>query len=112
MGMSIPDWYQIALLALAAFRSWRLLAEDDILDRPRRYVTALGSEWRKEGDKLPANYRIKLMEFISCPYCLGAWIGLVWWGAFQFSEHVTLVVATPFAISALIVFANRLSESE
>ena len=39
--MSVPGWYELLLLSLAAWRVFHLLAEDDILDRPRRYVTRL-----------------------------------------------------------------------
>lgn len=106
--MRVPDWWAVTLLAIAAFRVWRLIAEDDILDRPRRYVTRLGSKWKKEGDPLPAGYRIKLADFLSCPYCAGWWVGLAWVGAWWAWPHGTLIAATPFAVSALLVAAERL----
>jgi hypothetical protein len=105
--VKIPDWYELLLLALAAYRLWRLLAEDDILDRPRRWLVRLGSEWEKEGDPVPANYRASLAEFLTCPFCFGAWVALGWWGAWQIWPHATLVVAVPFAISALLVLAVK-----
>lgn len=105
--MSIPDWYALVLLALASFRSWRLLAEDDILDRPRRYVTRLGSTWQKEGDQLPKDYRMGLNNFLTCPWCLGFWMALAWWGAWQAWPHGTLVVSVPLALSALLVGAEK-----
>lgn len=106
--MSVPNWYEILLLAAAAFRVWRLISEDSILDKPRRYVTRLGNKWQKEGDPLPKEYRFGLAGFIDCPWCSGAWIGLAWWGAWQEWPHGTLVAAAPFAISALIGFAASL----
>ena len=109
--MSIPNWYELILLALAAWRVFQLLAEDAILGRPRRYVTRLPRRW-KEGDTIPKAYREELALFIECPYCAGFWIALVWWGAFQLWEHGTLVVAVPLAISAGVVAGERLLSSE
>lgn len=71
----IPSIYQFALLALISYRLWRLLAEDEIFERPRRYLVRLPLEW-EEGDSIPNSYRAGLGEFISCPWCLGAWTSL------------------------------------
>ena len=108
--MNVPQWYALLLLALAAWRIYMLLALDSILDKPRRYVTGLGWEW-KEGKPVPKGYREWLAEFIECPYCLGFWVGLAWWGAWQAWPHGTLVVAAPFAISAGIIGAHKLLSS-
>jgi hypothetical protein len=104
--VTIPNWFELLVVVLAALRTWRLLAEDDILNRPRRYVTGLGSTW-KEGDPPPKSYRFDLAEFLSCPWCLGAWCGIGWWGAFQLSPHWATLIAVPFAISALVPLLNR-----
>ena len=81
-----PSPWAFALFALAAFRVWRLLAEDTLLD-PLRYRLVRG----------------KLAEFVSCPYCLGAWVAVGWWAAWYWlSSHWTLVVAVPFALSATL----------
>lgn len=106
--MSVPGWYPLVLLALAAFRTWRLLAEDDITDGPRRYVTRLGS-WQKEGDSLPKEYRVRLNDFLACPWCLGFWLALGWWGAWEIWPHGVTVAAVPLALSALVPLANRLT---
>jgi hypothetical protein len=98
--MTTPNWYQLVLLALASFRIWRLLAEDTVLDTPRRALLRLGKTWEREGDPVPADYRAGWGSFISCAWCLGFWISLAWWGAFQWDEHWTVVVAVPWAISA------------
>ena len=110
--MSIPDWYEALLLSLAAWRVWYLLAEDDILDRPRRYVTRLGSKWEKEGDPVPPGYRIGLANFLTCPYCFGAWVALGWWGAWLIWPHGTLVAAVPFVLSAGVVGAAKALSSD
>lgn len=110
--MSVPDWYELALLALAAWRIFQLIAFDSILDQPRRYVTRLGKKWEKEGDAIPKEYREKWALFINCPYCLGFWIGLAWWGAWQMWPHGTLVAAVPWVLSAGVVAGHKLLASE
>ena len=108
----VPDWYALILLALAAWRTFQLIALDDILDRPRRYVTRLGREWEKEGDRLPLGYRFRLGEFITCPYCAGFWISLVWWGLWLAFGDWTLVAATPWVLSAGVIAGHKLLASE
>ena len=101
--MSIPNWYETLLLGLAAYRVWRLLAEDVILDRPRAWVVGL-SDWTA-GQRTPASYREGLAEFITCPACAGFWCSLGWFGVFQLWEHGTVVAAVPFAISTIVIAA-------
>lgn len=111
--MSIPNWYSLILLFAAAWRVFQLIGHDDILDRPRRWVLRLGSDWEKEGDPVPEAYRVKWGLFITCPYCAGFWIGLAWWIAWQVDDFWTEVVAVPWAISAGVIgLAKILSESE
>jgi Protein of unknown function (DUF1360). len=105
--MDIPNWYELILLALAAWRSFQLISDDDILDRPRRYLLRLGEEWEKDGDPVPDNYRFKLGEFITCPYCAGFWIAVTWWVSWQIWPHATLVVAVPWVLSAGVVAASK-----
>ena len=109
--MSIPNWYEVLLLGLAAWRTFQLVALDSILDRPRRYVTGLGWGW-KEGNAIPKRYREYLALFIECPYCAGFWIALAWWGAFQAWPHGTLVVAVPLVLSALVIAGARVLSSD
>ena len=72
----IPPLYQFLLLAFATYRAWRLLAEDDILERPRRYIVRLPRHW-VEGDEIPRKYRNEIALFLTCPWCAGAWIALL-----------------------------------
>ncbi len=61
------------MLVLAAFRTWRLIAEDTIFDRPRkRFLKALpaGEYW------------------VTCPWCSGAWVALGWWLAWVASQRL------------------------
>jgi hypothetical protein len=103
----IPSWWQAVILAAAAWRIFALLSSDDILDRPRRYVTRIDEKWEKEGDWTGDGYRSKLAEFIDCPYCLGFWVALAWWGAWLIWPHATLVAGTPFMLSAGLVALQR-----
>lgn len=110
--MSVPGWWASIILALAAWRVFNLLAFDDILDKPRRYVTRLGSKWQKEGDSIPSEYRIRLAGFLTCSYCTGAWTALGWWISWQFYPHETLVAATPFMLSAGVIGAHKILAAE
>ena len=110
--MKIPNWYELILLAAAAYRLWRLLALDDIFDRPRRWFLRLGDTWEKDGDPVPDSYRAGWAEFLLCPWCLGAWLSLGWWIGFQAWPHAAVVVAVPFAISALVGAAAQALPSD
>ena len=109
--MRIPDWWEVLLLGAAAWRTFQLLALDKILDRPRRYVTGLGWSWR-EGQRVPAGYHSGMAEFIECPYCLGAWIAVAWWGAWLMWPHGTVVASVPFALSAVVIGLAQVIASE
>ena len=110
--MNIPDWYVLILLSLASYRTWRLLAEDEILDRPRNWLLKLDPKWREEGDPTGPDYREKLGNFLSCPWCLGFWITLGWWGAWQIDGFWTTVFAVPMALSALVPLIERVTSPD
>jgi hypothetical protein len=105
--MNVPDWFSLIILALAAWRSFQLLAFDDILNRPRRWLLKLDPNWEEEGDEVGDEYRLKWALFITCPYCAGFWISLVWFAAWQVSEFWTEIVALPFVINALLIFGHK-----
>lgn len=109
--MNLPTWYGLLLLALAAFRTWRLIARDTILDRPRKWLVGLPADWQ-EGDRVPRRYREHLATWIECPFCAGFWNAVVWWGAFEWSSHWALIVAAPWAISALLLVAVQVIEDD
>jgi hypothetical protein len=107
-----PWWF--VLLSLSAYRVFRLLAEDTILDKPRRWLLRLG-DWTEESgeEEIPEEYREEWMLFITCPYCAGFWISGValllysliieWHGVFAF-------LVTWFAISAVVAFLAKADE--
>jgi hypothetical protein len=100
--MTVPNWYQLVVLAFAAWRTWHLIAYDNILDGPRHLAAGLPWDW-KEGDHVPVSYRERFAEFLTCPYCAGFWGSTAWWGLFQITERWAVVIAVPFAINALVV---------
>lgn len=98
----IPSLYALLLLAVAAWRVFHLLAYDDILNPIRNRVVGLPANAKdfKGGSE-------SLADFIECPFCLGFWVGLGWWGAWALWPHWTLVAAVPFVISAGVVAAQK-----
>ena len=98
----IPDPWAFFLLAAAGYRIFRLIAEDEILERPRRWFLRLGSDWEKDGDPVPENYRAKWALFLTCPHCCGFWVGLAWWGAWLIWPYWTLVATVPFALNVIV----------
>lgn len=88
MSWDVPGWWPFVLLALAAYRLWRLLALDAVIDRWRQPVLRRVPE--------------KLHQGVECPYCFGAWVAVGWWLAWQIWPHTTLAIAVPFALSAVV----------
>lgn len=107
---NIPGWWESLLLALAAYRIFRLLAEDTILDRPRRAALRLDAEWQNDDDDPGPRYRQEWGLFLTCPYCAGFWIALAWWLAWLLWPHATVLVAVPWALSAVVAFFAKVDE--
>lgn len=112
----IPEWFQYILLVLAAYRAWRLIAVDDITDRPRRYITRLA----KDG-QMTKEYREELALFLNCPWCAGAWVSLIAYIAYlgtlgewpDTAGEVVVGVGVWFSISTLVgLIRNNLDEPE
>jgi len=114
--MNLIEPWAFVVIALAVFRVYRLIAEDTILDYPRRKLLRLADEWEQEGDDPGDDYRTEWGIFITCPWCLGFWlsgIALVvysilfeWVGVFSF-------LCLWFAISAVVaLIAKNLDKEE
>jgi hypothetical protein len=93
--MSFPGWYAFIILALAAWRTFQLIAHDDILD----------PVWKFVPDRLRKNE--KFVEWVQCPYCMGFWITLIWWGAWQEWPRWTLIIGSVLALHAGMIAASK-----
>jgi hypothetical protein len=91
----VPEPWAAVLLAAAAFRVWRLIAADKILDRPRDWLTRRPMY----SDGL---HRVTLDMWLHCPWCSGAWVTLGWWAAWMICPEWTVVAAVPFALNAVV----------
>lgn len=85
----MPSPFEALLLGLAAWRTWHLLAKDDITEPAR--------DWLDE----------RFDEFISCPFCLGFWVSLAWTGFWVVWPTGALWSALPFALNSAVVVVNH-----
>lgn len=95
----VPTWWEFAILALAAFRAWKLIGDDEILERPRKWLC----------DRMPSE---KLELFLVCPWCAGFWLTLAVWALWLVWPEWTLFVATPAALNGAWAFAWHVSERD
>jgi hypothetical protein len=103
-----PNWFEFLMLGLAAWSTFHLLAHDDILDRPRRWVLRLGKDWKKEGDALPDDYRLPWAQFLVCPYCAGMWIWMFWIAFWWIVPSVALAAAAFIGGRSLVIAGQKL----
>src|SRR5262245_29129446 len=83
----VPDPYALALLALALFRLIKFVGDDSILDRPRDWVA----------DRLGP----KFDELVTCPWCLGPYLGAPLWAAWVLWPAPTLAISSFLAFLAI-----------
>ncbi len=95
-----PAWWAAVIMALAVFRVYRLIAEDDIFDRPRDWLL----------DRFKEERLGKLDVLITCPWCLGWWLGLLTWVAWLATPSWTVGLCFPWALSALVALAAKVDE--
>lgn len=106
MTSEIPTWYGLVLLSLAAFRTYRLIGRDTILDPVRKWAVGLPSNWQ-EGQPVPADYREKLAVFLECGWCSGFWNALAWWGLWLISHTWATWAAVPWALAAIVALVEK-----
>ena len=94
--MTIPNWYELLLLGLAAWRTYRLIAFDVILDGPRAWLLR----------------RSHLADFLACPFCLGFWVALAWWGAWEAAPHALTIAASAVAVTAIVPLIELLTSDD
>ena len=87
----MPTPFEALLLGLASWRTWQLVANDDLTEPLRdRYL-------KNE----------KVLDFVECPYCLGAWIAGAWVVAFATWSDGTLWAALVMALASVPVLVNH-----
>lgn len=94
MNDYVPEPWAFILLAFAAFRVWKLVADDRILDRPRDWLL---------GKMTDSDRQDYWGDFLVCPWCAGWWIstGVVWVSWLIFPTEA-VVLAVPWALSAVV----------
>ena len=94
----IPSPLALFVLALAAFRLWKLAADDAILKTPRSWLVGA-----RGGLSEPLWFtRPRVEEWLVCPWCAGFWCALGWYGAWLLWPHGVMYAAVPFAVSAAV----------
>lgn len=93
----IPGPWVALLIGLAAFRTFRLIGYDTILNRPRYWFLR-----KEEAHDPEGRYKRELDIFLHCPWCLGFWVTVAWWGAWQLWPQQTTWFAVPWALSAFV----------
>lgn len=92
----IPAPLTFAVLALAAYRTYRLASHDTAPPLPTLRARFVGAHLTAPPD------RPRLAEWLACSYCSGAWWSLAWYAAWLAWPHGTLYAAVPFALSAAV----------
>jgi hypothetical protein len=95
----IPSWWQFALLALAAYRLTRLIGWDEFPLAVHTRARLTGEYWI--GEEVWYD-RPTLAHLVSCPFCVGWWISLACYGAWQGDHKWTLIVLAPLAVSGVV----------
>lgn len=108
----VPGGWAFLLLALAAFRVTRLIGWDEITARLRERILIKRAGGVMDSVR-PRNVTLQrerdnmLTKLIKCPWCMGWWVGLAWWGAWLVWPNGTLIAATPWALAALVGLAAK-----
>ena len=100
--MSHPTPWVFVLLALAAYRVWRIAARDSITEKARVAVTGYDDEHAPPLEPDTRSSRRYLSALIRCPWCLGWWISWAAWGLWMLWPTAAVAVATPLALSATL----------
>jgi hypothetical protein len=105
-----PLWMQVLIVGSAAWSTFQLLAFDKILTRWRVRYLKMG-EWREEDDpkheNVPEDYEWDRALFLTCPYCAGFWIWLLWLFAW-FLTSWTLIPALALGGRTMVVAGHKL----
>ena len=103
----IPSPLVLLCLALAALRTWQLLARDTVPPLPtlRSWMVGYDGVIFTYGEEKPIIRRERLAEWLQCAWCSGLWWAAAWYAAcllYPRGDHNPACVA---AISAAVGLA-------
>ena len=112
-----PSPLTLLVLALAAYRTWRLAAQDTILTALRDRALGFretGTRYLADRDRvetLGETRRKLLAEWLLCPWCSGLWVSAGGYGAWLLWPTGCLYGAVPLALSAAVgIIASALPD--
>lgn len=122
MTVAVPSWWTFVLLTLGAYRVYRIVARDTITEPLRAAVsmpdaTAVtlddleGSRvlftraWLD--DRPPHPLVVYVATLIRCPWCLGFYVSVAAWVAWDVAPSWTTFLAVPFAMSAVVGLLSK-----
>jgi len=106
-----PARWEFVVIALVAFRLWKLIADDRILERPREWVL----------DRIDVRRGSTYWsDFIVCPWCAGFWVSGLTLAAYLSTlgswpddlEGAVVAVGVWFALSAVVGILGELLYAE
>ena len=124
--MRTPSSLDLVILALFAFRLTRLVGWDDLTITLRTRILGFTDQEYDEAASVVAHYqergedpwapaaynrhatfigsprRFYLAKLAHCPWCVGFWISLLVWLAYQLEPRVTVEVGVAFALASLV----------
>lgn len=106
---NVPAPWAFALLALAVYRIYRLLARDTLTEPVRaavsypdgEAVTLDGVSRVSSPVERGKPLRVYVSTLLRCPWCVGFYVSSAWWAAWLAWPHATLIIAVPWALSAV-----------
>jgi hypothetical protein len=103
-----PSPLILLVLALAAFRTWRLLALDTLPPLVRLRSWLVQADWFQDKQVFG---RPLLEEWLSCAWCFGLWASAGWYICWLEWPRATIYAAAPLALSAAVgICASLLSD--
>lgn len=113
-----PGPWEFVLLALAAYRVFRLVAKDSITEPIRAAASYPDDEavtlgYDDEGlvvigmEEESKPLRVYVATLLRCPWCMGFYVSVAAWGAWLADSRVALFVAAPLAISGAVGLVSK-----
>jgi Protein of unknown function (DUF1360) len=98
-----PAWSDLAIAAIATQRTSRLITKDAVTSVLRSPVASYGdSEAPGETNDQPRGTgpRRAVGELLTCPFCIGQWVGTAWVAGLAFAPRATRWAAAAMSVVA------------